>query len=83
MTNDVQERKEEYRKEILRTTIEIPVSPLNTQDQQSTGGKIDNDAYCARVPYHRVTNEVNLTMVLDPKVLQKERPNLTLTKRNN
>ena len=57
---------------MLRTAIEIPVSPLSTQDQQSTHGDVDNDADCACVPNHRVTNEVNLTMILDPKVLQRE-----------
>ena len=48
-----------------------------TQDQQSTDGNVDHDAHCACVPNLRVANEVNLTMVLDPKVLQKERPNQT------
>ena len=70
---------------ILRTAIEIPVSSLSTQDQQSTNRGIDSDAHRAWVPYHRITNEVNLTMVLDPKVLQQQREtHQTLTMiRNN
>lgn len=56
----------------LRTAIEIPVSSLGTENQQSPDCDIDNNAHCTGVPYHRVTNEVDLTMVLDPKVLKEE-----------
>jgi hypothetical protein len=56
----------------LRTAIEISVTSLSTQHQQCPDRYIDDDAHCAGVPYHWVTNEVNLTMVFNPEVLERD-----------
>ena len=52
-----------------RTAIEVSVSSLCAQNEESTDHTICNNGKSTEIPHQRVSNQVNLAMILDPEVL--------------
>jgi len=55
-----------------RTVFKVPEASLGPEDQKTTGTGIQNYSQGTKIPDEWVANEVNLVMIFNPKVLQKE-----------
>ncbi len=51
------------------TVFKVPVPALGAQDEESADGDVCGDSSGAKPPYHRVAEQINLTVVPDPEVL--------------
>jgi len=52
------------------TVVKIPIPALCSKSEKATNGHIGNNGECARPPDERVTDKINLFMVLDPEALR-------------
>lgn len=53
-----------------RTIVEIFIASLFPKDHETTGNRIHHNGKSAQPPNKGIPKEINLTMVLDPKVLE-------------
>lgn len=54
------------------TVIQVPVLSLRAEDDERSGGEVSQDRRGRRPPHERVADEVDLTMILGPKVLRNK-----------
>lgn len=52
------------------TVVKVSESPLRPKDEECAYENVSQDGQRAHPPHNGVTNEINLPMVFDPKVLQ-------------
>ena len=51
------------------TIVKIPIPAFCSKNEKASDGHIGNSGECTRPPDERVTEEVNLFVVLNPEVL--------------
>lgn len=51
------------------TVVEVTVAALGTEDEESADSRVCEDSSSAEVPDHWVTEQIDLAVILDPKVL--------------
>lgn len=51
------------------TVVKIPIPAFFSENEKATDDQVGNCGECTRPPDERVTNEVNLFVILDPEVL--------------
>lgn len=56
--------------EHVRTVFKVPEPTLCTQDEDAPRDDVGDYGSGAQPPYHRVSEKVDLPVVLDPEVLQ-------------
>ena len=52
------------------TVIEISVPAFCSKDEKATDGHVCNGGECTRPPDERITEKINLFVVLDPEILR-------------
>jgi hypothetical protein len=53
----------------ILTVMEVLIATLSTEDEETTDDEVRNNRRNARPPNEGITDEVYLTMILDPEVL--------------
>lgn len=56
---------------MLLTVVEVLESPLCPQDEQSPNTEVGEDGEGAEPPDYRVSDQVDLSVILDPEILEK------------